>query len=228
MQLRFWAVFAALGRCVATRWLFSFFFFYRLPGSVATHVPSAQPRPPPHSPQPPSLRCVVSFIRFKLHGKLWAIPAVLRVPFNLFITGRRVAAAVLDLPTLVLFYFFFCGLCWFPFGFGFGFHYYFFFFFFASGHSVIWAKNVAVAIWRLCYLCNSLRQLTFTCVLATPRLSSPPSNICSSRFSGFPFFPFSRFLFPYCMPKCRLWGLSICHVNWPKKKERKKKNCKLN
>lgn len=129
LQLRFWAVFAALGRCVATRWLFSFFFFYRLPGSVATHVPSAQPRPPPHSPQPPSLRCVVSFIRFKLHGKLWAIPAVLRVPFNLFITGRRVAAAVLDLPTLVLFYFFFLWFMLVSFWFRFWFSLFFFFFF---------------------------------------------------------------------------------------------------
>lgn len=126
LQLRFWAVFAALGRCVATRWLFSFF-FYQLPGSVATHVPSAQPRPPPHSPQPPSLRCVVSFIRFKLHGELWAIPAVLRVPFNLFITGRRVAAAVLDLPTLVLFYFFFLWFMLVSFWFRFWFSFFFFF-----------------------------------------------------------------------------------------------------
>lgn len=152
-----------LGRSVATRWrlIFVFFFFCRLPpgcGHTCAGSPPLWSRP----------WCVVSFIRFKLQGELSGLFPLFCVCLLIYLSEAAVVAAV-------LFCFFFFNI----------FSSVFFLFFLWSAMVVVKApfgQNVAVAIWRLCYLCNSLRQFTFTCVFPPRTYAAPVALYIHTHF----------------------------------------------
>lgn len=167
MQLRFWPwSWSSFCRLWAVLWprvggLFSFFFFFagcRL--AVATHVPALPLWSRPW--------CVVSFIRFKLQGELSGLFPLFCVCLLIYLSEAAVVAAV-------LFCFFFFNI----------FSSVFFLFFLWSAMVVVKApfgQNVAVAIWRLCYLCNSLRQFTFTCVFPPRTYAAPVALYIHTHF----------------------------------------------